>query len=242
MSHQIKTFQNSSTKIFNKMKAFDFVVLSLAVVVAAIASAQPFETKTDCVKALPTGKSDELCIKCQSFADCPSGSKWMVVDLRSRSRRIAKAAGVNSVKCRNGSIMDDTGNCVQTFHIQNTTGGILDKLFKTTTTTTTTASTSTKSTSTTQKSVDNIVPSMPLPTIASRLSTTSTTTHNLTKIFDTLDNAQVIKNDTSIVIFLAFFLTPIICFLFYTIFSLPLRPRRLSRQMSQGSLTEHSIV
>ena len=165
-------------------------------------------------------------------------------DIVNRSRRIAKAAGVNPVKCSNGSIMDDAGNCVQTFHIPNTTGGTLDKFFKTTstTTTTTTASTSTKSTSTTQKSVDNIVPSMPLPTIASRLSTTSTTTHNLTKIFDTLDNAQVIKNDTSIVIFLAFFLTPIICFLFYTIFSLPLRPRRLSRQMSQGSLTEHSIV
>ena len=219
------------------MKAFDFVVLSLAVVVAAIASAQPFETKTDCVKALPTGKSDELCIKCQSFADCPSGSKWMVVDLRSHSRRIAKAAGVNSVKCRNGSIMDDAGNCVQTFHIPNTTGGTYDDLFKTSTTTSTTTSTST-----TQKSVDNIVPSMPLPTIASRLSTTSTTTHNLTKIFDTLDNAEVIKNDTSIAIFLAFFLTPIICFLFYTIFSLPLRPRRLSRQMSHESLTEHSIV
>ena len=165
-------------------------------------------------------------------------------DIVNRSRRIAKAAGVNPVKCSNGSIMDDAGNCVQTFHIPNKTGGTLDKFFKTTstTTTTTTASTSTKSTSTTQKSVDNIVPSMPLPTIASRLSTTSTTTHNLTKIFDTLDNAQVIKNDTSIVIFLAFFLTPIICFLFYTIFSLPLRPRRLSRQMSQGSLTEHSIV
>ena len=165
-------------------------------------------------------------------------------DIVSRRRRIAKAAGVNPVKCSNGSIMDDAGNCVQTFHIPNKTGGTLDKFFKTTstTTTTTTASTSTKSTSTTQKSVDNIVPSMPLPTIASRLSTTSTTTHNLTKIFDTLDNAQVIKNDTSIVIFLAFFLTPIICFLFYTIFSLPLRPRRLSRQMSQGSLTEHSIV
>ena len=165
-------------------------------------------------------------------------------DIVNRSRRIAKAAGVNPVKCSNGSIMDDAGNCVQTFHIPNTTGRTLDKFFKTTstTTTTTTASTSTKSTSTTQKSVDNIVPSMPLPTIASRLSTTSTTTHNLTKIFDTLDNAQVIKNDTSIVIFLAFFLTPIICFLFYTIFSLPLRPRRLSRQMSQGSLTEHSIV
>ena len=165
-------------------------------------------------------------------------------DIVNRSRRIAKAAGVNPVKCSNGSIMDDAGNCVQTFHIPNKTGGTLDKFFKTTstTTTTTTASTSTKSTSTTQKSVDNIVPSMPLPTIASRLSTTSTTTHNLTKIFDTLDNAQVIKNDTSIVIFLAFFLTPITCFLFYTIFSLPLRPRRLSRQMSQGSLTEHSIV
>ena len=166
-------------------------------------------------------------------------------DIVNRSRRIAKAAGVNPVKCSNGSIMDDAGNCVQTFHIPNKTGGTLDKFFKTTstTTTTTTASTSTKSTSTTQKSVDNIVPSMPLPTIASRPPTTSTTTHNLTKIFDTLDNAQVIKNDTSIVIFLAFFLTPIICFLFYTIFSLPLRPRRLSRQISrQESLTEHSIV
>ena len=137
------------------MMAFDFVGLSLAVVVAAIASAQPFETKTDCVKALPTGKSDELCIKCQSFADCPSGSKWMVVDLRSRSRRIAKAAGVNPVKCSNGSIMDDAGNCVQTFHIPNTTGGTFKKLFELSTTTSTTASTSTTSSSTSTSTTQN---------------------------------------------------------------------------------------
>jgi len=195
------------------------------------------------VKVLPTGKSGELCIKCQPFVDCPSGSKWMVVDLRSRSRRIAKAAGVNPVKCSNGSIMDDAGNCVQTFHIPNTTGGILDKLFKTTTTTTTTASTSTKSTSTTQKPVDNNESSM--PTTTSRPSKISTTTQNLTKIFDIPDNTQMIKNnDTTIVILLALFLMSIFCIFFYIIFSCRPKSRRISRQLSRESLTmtEHSIA
>ena len=246
------------------MMAFDFVGLSMAVVVAAIASAQPFETKTDCVKALPTGKSDELCIKCQSFADCPSGSKWMVVDLRSRSRRIAKAAGVNPVKCSNGSIMDDAGKCVQTFHIPNTTGGTFKKLFELSTTTSTTASTSTTSsstsTSTTQKSFDNIVPSDKpdvevedaneigkLQESTASTSTTQTfkTTQNLTKIFETLDNTQVIKNnDTTVVIFLAFFLISIFSLFFYIIFSCRPKSMRISRQLSRESLTmtEHSIA
>ena len=215
------------------MKGCDLkILLVLSFAVAVIAETQPiyFGEKTDCVKSLPPGKTDELCIKCQPFLGCPSGSKWMI-----RSRRFAKAAGVDKGKCSRGFYMDGTGTCVRVSKIPIPSGGALDQLFKTTTTATTTTSTSM-----TQESVVNVVSSMPTTLTASKPS--STTIHNLTKIFDVLDNAQVIDNDTTIVIFLAFFLTPIVCILFYILFFCRPKSRPIRRQMSQESCTEHSIV
>ena len=211
------------------MKECEFGILCvLALAVAVVAETQPiyFEAKTDCMKSLPPGKTDELCIKCQPFLGCPSGSKWMI-----RSRRFAKAAGVDKGKCSRGFYMDGTGTCVRVSKIPIPSGGALDQLFKTTTTATTTTSTSM-----TQESVVNVVSSMPTTLTAAKPS--STTIHNLTKIFD----VQVIDNDTTIVIFLAFFLTPIVCILFYILFFFRPKSRPIRRQMSQESCTEHSIV
>ena len=202
------------------MKECEFGILCvLALAVAVVAETQPiyFEAKTDCMKSLPPGKTDELCIKCQPFLGCPSGSKWMIRSVR--SRRIAKAAGVDKGKCSSGFYMDDTGTCVPVFHIPIPTGGAIDQLFKTTTTITTTTSIST-----TQESVPNVVASM--PTTTSLPSSTSTTTLSLT-----------------ILIFWTMFKCSIVCLFLYIFFSYVQRlARRIRRQMSQESCTEHSIA
>ena len=199
------------------MKGCDLkILLVLSFAVAVIAETQPiyFGEKTDCVKSLPPGKTDELCIKCQPFLGCPSGSKWMI-----RSRRFAKAAGVDKGKCSSGFYMDDTGTCVPVFHIPIPTGGAIDQLFKTTTTITTTTSIST-----TQESVPNVVASM--PTTSSLPSSTSTTTLSLT-----------------ILIFWTMLKCSIVCLFLYIFFSYVQRlARRIRRQMSQESCTEHSIA
>ena len=199
------------------MKGCDLkILLVLSFAVAVIAETQPiyFGEKTDCVKSLPPGKTDELCIKCQPFLGCPSGSKWMI-----RSRRFAKAAGVDKGKCSRGFYMDGTGTCVRVFHIPIPTGGAIDQLFKTTTTITTTTSTSV-----TQESVVNIVSSM--PTTTSQPSSTYTTTLSLT-----------------ILIFWTMLKCSIVCLFLYIFFSyVQSLARRISRQMSQESCTEHSIA
>ena len=199
------------------MKGCDLkILLVLSFAVAVIAETQPiyFGEKTDCVKSLSPGKTDELCIKCQPFVGCPSGSKWMI-----RSRRIAKAAGVDKGKCSADFYMDSTGTCVPVFQIPIPTGGAIDQLFKTTTTITTTTSTSV-----TQESVVNIVSSM--PTTTSQPSSTYTTTLSLT-----------------ILIFWTMLKCSIVCLFLYIFFSYVQRlARRIRRQRSQESYTEHSIA
>ena len=199
------------------MKGCDLkILLVLSFAVAVIAETQPiyFGEKTDCVKSLPPGKTDELCIKCQPFLGCPSGSKWMI-----RSRRFAKAAGVDTGKCSRGFYMDGTGTCVRVSKIPIPSGGALDQLFKTTTTITTTTSTSV-----THESVVNIVSSMPTTTL--QPSSTYTTTLSLT-----------------ILIFWTLLKCSIVCLFLYIFFSYVQRlARRIRRQMSQESCTEHSIA
>ena len=190
------------------------LVLSFAVAVVAETQTIYFGAKTDCLKSLPPGKTDELCIKCQPFLGCPSGSKWMI-----RSRRFAKAAGVDKGKCSRGFYMDGTGTCVRVSKIPIPSGGALDQLFKTTTTITTTTSTSV-----THESVVNIVSSM--PTTTSQPSSTYTTTLSLT-----------------ILIFWTMLKCSIVCLFLYIFFSYVQRlARRIRRQMSQESCTEHSIA
>ena len=202
------------------MKKCDFGILCvLSLAIAVVAETQPiyFEAKTDCLKSLPPGKTDEFCIKCQPFLGCTSGSKWIIRSVR--SRRIAKAAGVDKGKCSADFYMDATGTCVPVFQIPISTGGAIDQLFKTTTTITTTTSTSV-----THESVVNIVSSM--PTTTSQPSSTYTTTLSLT-----------------ILIFWTMLKCSIVCLFLYIFFSYVQRlARRIRRQRSQESCTEHSIA
>ena len=144
------------------MNVFGFVLLP-SVLVVAETRALHFETKSDCLKALPSDQPGELCIKCKPFQWCPSESNW-IIDLRRRIARSAGSAGVIKGKCSNGFIMDETLECVPLVQIPITTGKISwPTNMKTTATIPATAETVTPMTTstTTLKSVTNIDKPMP---------------------------------------------------------------------------------
>ena len=162
------------------MNVFGFVLYMLPSVLAvAETQALHFETKSDCLKALPSDQPGELCIKCKPVQWCPSESNW-IIDLRRRIARSAGSAGVIKGKCSNGFIMDETLECVPLVQIPNSTGKISwhgkTTTMKTTATIPSTAQTVTPLTSstTTLKSVTNI--DTPMPTKPSSRSFTMLST------------------------------------------------------------------
>ena len=163
--------------LYMNMNVLGFVLYVLSSVLAiAETQALHFETKSDCLKALPSDQPGELCIKCKPFQWCPSESNW-IIDLRRRIARSAGSAGVIKGKCSNGFIMDETLECVTLVQIPITTGKISwPTNMKTTATIPATAETVTPMTTsnTTLKSVSTNIDTM--PTKPSRAFTTRSTT------------------------------------------------------------------
>ena len=164
--------------LYMNMNVLGFVLYVLSSVLAiAETQALHFETKSDCLKALPSDQPGELCIKCKPFQWCPSESNW-IIDLRRRIARSAGSAGVIKGKCSNGFIMDETLECVPLVQIPITTGKISwPTNMKTTATIPATAETVTPMTTsnTTLKSVSTNIDTT-MPTKPSRAFTTRSTT------------------------------------------------------------------